>query len=185
MAADVSTKNDLPSAWLLRFSPYLKEGMSVLEIASGNGRNTRFMAGLGCKITAVDINAPSERIEKVSHILRDLEQDEWIFEPKSFDVVVGINYLWRDRFLNLVDCVKPGGLFLYETFTRHQSIIGFGPKNPQHFLQDGELLSLIPTKWHILAFEDGRTDNDRYIQRIAAIRPTKTEFLRLDICARR
>ena len=60
MAADVSTKADLPSAWLIRFSPYLKSGTRVLEIASGNGRNTRFLAGLGCDVTAVDINPVPE-----------------------------------------------------------------------------------------------------------------------------
>ena len=60
MAADLTTKADLPSAWLIRFSPYLKAGTRVLEIASGNGRNTRFLAGLGCKVTAVDINPAPE-----------------------------------------------------------------------------------------------------------------------------
>ena len=60
MAADLSTKADLPSAWLIRFSPYLKTGTRVLEIASGNGRNTRFLVGLGCDVTAVDINPVPE-----------------------------------------------------------------------------------------------------------------------------
>lgn len=185
MAADVSTKTDLPSAWLIRFSSYLREGTRVLEIASGNGRNTRLLAELGCEVTAADINAPAEAISSVKYVLRDLEQETWVFEPESFDVVVGINYLWRDRFANLLECLRPGGLFLYETFTSHQTTLGFGPKNPQHFLQDGELLQLVPTGWHILAFEDGRTDCDRYLQRIAALKPQQNEFERLDICARR
>ena len=63
MAADLTTKADLPSAWLIRFSPYLKAGTRVLEIASGNGRNTRFLAGLGCKVTAVDINPAPEPLK--------------------------------------------------------------------------------------------------------------------------
>ena len=29
MAADLTTKADLPSAWLIRFSPYLKAGTRV------------------------------------------------------------------------------------------------------------------------------------------------------------
>ena len=58
MAADVSTKADLPSAWLIRFSPYLKSGTRVLEIASGNGRNTRFLAGLGCDVDTFGIGVP-------------------------------------------------------------------------------------------------------------------------------
>ena len=173
MVADVSSKTDLPSAWLVRFSPYLGEGARVLEIACGNGRNTRFLAGLGCTVTAVDINEPPQRLPGVRYVLHDLEGPDWIFEPETFDVVIGINYLWRDRFQNLLDCVNPGGLFLYETFTGRQSMLGFGPKNPQHFLQDGELLRLMPDNWHILAFEDGRTDSDRHLQRIAAVKPLR------------
>ena len=95
MAADLTTKADLPSAWLIRFSPYLKAGTRVLEIASGNGRNTRFLAGLGCKVTAVDINPAPEPVEGVQYIRKDLEKEDWIFEPESFDAVIGINYLWR------------------------------------------------------------------------------------------
>ena len=109
MAADLTTKADLPSAWLIRFSPYLKAGTRVLEIASGNGRNTRFLAGLGCKVTAVDINPAPEPVEGVQYIRKDLEKEDWIFEPESFDAVIGINYLWRARFAALCDCVKPGG----------------------------------------------------------------------------
>ena len=149
MAADLTTKADLPSAWLIRFSPYLKAGTRVLEIASGNGRNTRFLAGLGCKVTAVDINSAPEPVEGVQYIRKDLEKEDWIFEPESFDAVIGINYLWRARFAALCDCVKPGGFFLYETFTRHQTMLNFGPKNPQHFLEDRELLSMVPHEWHI------------------------------------
>lgn len=117
MAADLSTKADLPSAWLIRFSPYLKTGTRVLEIASGNGRNTRFLVGLGCDVTAVDINPVPEPLVGVQYIQRDLEKEDWFFAPESFDAVIGINYLWRDRFDALCSCVKPGGFFLYETFT--------------------------------------------------------------------
>ena len=185
MAADLSTKADLPSAWLIRFSPYLKTGTRVLEIASGNGRNTRFLVGLGCDVTAADINPVPEPLVGVQYIQRDLEKEDWFFAPESFDAVIGINYLWRDRFDALCSLTEPGGFFLYETFTRHQTMLNFGPKNPQHFLQDRELLHLIPSDWHILAYEDGRADNDRYLQRIAAVKPRHNEIECLDVCARR
>ena len=44
---------------------------------------------------------------------------------------------------------------------------------------------MVPHEWHILAYEDGRTDNDRYLQRIAAVKPRHNEIERLDVCARR
>lgn len=185
MAADVSTKADPASAWLIRFSPHLRPGARVLEIACGNGRNTRLLAGLGCRVTAVDINEPAERIAGVDYRIADLENAPWSFENDTFDAVVVVNYLWRPRFEMLTGCVAPGGLFLYETFTRRQTTLGFGPKNPAHFLEDRELLALTPQNWHILAYEDGRTDNDRYIQRIAAVRPRRDDTERLEVCARR
>ena len=159
MAADLTTKADLPSAWLIRFSPYLKAGTRVLE----------------------KLRTPAD----TESIRKDLEKEDWIFGPESFDAVIGINYLWRERFAVLCECVKPGGFFLYETFTRHQTMLNFGPKNPQHFLEDRELLSMVPHEWHILAYEDGRTDNDRYLQRIAAVKPRHNEIERLAVCARR
>ena len=66
MARDVSTKADLASAWLIRFSPYLEAGSRVLEIAAGNGRNTRFLAGLGCRVTAADIHLAPEPVDGVT-----------------------------------------------------------------------------------------------------------------------
>ncbi len=183
MARDVSTVFDPPSAWLMRFSPLIKPHAHVLEIACGNGRNTRFLAALGCKVFAADINRPETVPGGVQFIQSDLENDPWPFELESFDAVIGINYLWRPRFADLCKTLKPGGLFLYETFTRAQTTLGFGPKNPQHFLEEGELLRLIASDWHILAYEDGRTGNDRHLQRIAAVRPGKD--MPVDVCAAR
>lgn len=111
MAADVSTKADPASAWLIRFSPHLRPGARVLEIACGNGRNTRLLAGLGCRVTAVDINEPAERIAGVDYRIADLENAPWPFENDTFDAVVVVNYLWRPRFEMLTGCVAPGGLF--------------------------------------------------------------------------
>lgn len=168
MAKDVSTTRDLPSAWLMRFSPLIRKGDRVLEIACGNGRNTRFLASLGVHVTAVDVNPMPEVPEGVEFIQYDLENSPWPFEEKTFDVVVGINYLYRQRFENLCAVLKPNGLFLYETFNEEQSLLMGRPKNPEHFLKIGELPTLIDSRWRILAFEDGANDREQYLQRIAA-----------------
>lgn len=168
MAKDSSTPCDLPSAWLMRFRPLIQPGFKVLELACGNGRNTRFLASLGCRVTAVDINPMPEVPVGVDFVQYDLENAPWPFEKNSFDVVVGINYLWRRHFSQLRDSLKLNGLFLYETFNEEQSLLMRHPKNPEHFLKIGELLTLVDSNWRILAFEDGANDKEQYLQRIAA-----------------
>lgn len=168
MARDTSTSSDLPSAWLMRFSPVIESGFKVLELACGNGRNTRFLASLGCQVTAVDINPMPEVPAGVDFLRYDLENSPWPFEKNSFDVVIGINYLWRRHFPQLRDSLKLNGLFLYETFNEEQSILMGRPKNPEHFLKIGELLTLVDPNWRILAFEDGVNEREQYLQRIAA-----------------
>ncbi len=168
MAKDVSSFDDLPSAWLERFSRLITPKMHVLEIASGNGRNTRFLAQLGCRVTAVDMN-PMPLVPKgVEFMQHDLENEPWPFEKESFDVVVGINYLWRRRFGLLCQTLKSNGLLIYETFNVEQSYWMGKPKNPELFLKIGELVSLVDPRWRILAFEDGMNDRGQSLQRIVA-----------------
>lgn len=42
MAADLTTKADLPSAWLIRFSPYLKAARVFLKLQVETDCNTAF-----------------------------------------------------------------------------------------------------------------------------------------------
>ena len=168
MARDISTAADPTSSWLMRFAPLIDFGSSVLEIACGNGRNTRFLADLGCRVTAVDINLMPQTFPGVKFVKADIEKDPWPFEESAFDVVVGIHYLWRPIFPQLFSSLKQGGLFLYETFTEEQFLSAGRPKNPEHFLRVGELLELVPRYWRVLSFEDGLTDNGAFYQRIAA-----------------
>ncbi len=168
MARDTSTLDDPVSAWLARFAPLIKPTDRVLEIACGNGRNTRLLASIGCRVTAVDVNPMPRDFENVEFVQADLEHDPWPFEKNAFDVVVGIHYLWRARFADLCESLASGGLFLYETFTQEQFLEVGRPKNPEHFLRTGELLELVPHAWRILAFEDGLTEHGAFYQRIAA-----------------
>ena len=43
MPVDISVASDPASAWLMRFAGLIKPEGRVLEIACGNGRNTRFL----------------------------------------------------------------------------------------------------------------------------------------------
>lgn len=83
MARDISTAADPASAWLTRFAPLIKPGVRVLEIACGNGRNTRLLAQLDVKVTAVDVNPMPQTWENVEFLKADLERDPWPFAPET------------------------------------------------------------------------------------------------------
>ena len=43
-----------PSAWVRRWSPLLRDGASVLDVACGHGRHMRWFAERGHAVTGVD-----------------------------------------------------------------------------------------------------------------------------------
>lgn len=174
-----------PSAWLVRFHSWFAPGAQVLEIACGLGRNTWYLSHLDVKVTACDITPPPEVPENVTFVQHDLEGDVWPFAPDSFDAVVGINYLYRPHFADLLSCVRPGGFVLYETFSDLQGHFKARPRNPEHLLRAGELISLLPAGWRIAAYEDGLTEFGQYLQRIAAVRCHPGVICAPSVCAPR
>lgn len=139
-----------------------------MEIAAGNGRNTRFLVLMGLKVTAVDCETPPEYFPRNAHFeAMDLEGPVWPLAGRTFDAVVGINYLYRPGWDALWENLAPGGLFLYETFTASQALRWGRPSNPAHWLKPGELLALSAGRGRLIAYEEGRTDADASFARIA------------------
>lgn len=102
----------------MRFAGLIPVGARVLELAAGNGRNTRFMTLMGWKVTAVDVNVPPAIFPAAAEFRKvDLEGVDWPLAGETFDAVIGINYLYRPHWEALWDNLAPGGVFLYETFT--------------------------------------------------------------------
>jgi SAM-dependent methyltransferase len=189
-----------PSAWIERWTPLLAPGSSVLDVACGSGRNARWLARAGHRVTAVDrdpealavvsLEASEPGIE-LRTLLADLEDAPWPLPGERFDAVVVTNYLWRPLMPALLDAVGPGGLLLYETFALGQAALG-RPRNPDHLLRPTECIDLLRapvpvrpidapqgeaagTAWHVVAFEEGRLPGSesappREVQRIVARR---------------
>ncbi len=63
-------------------------------------------------------------------------------------------FLFRTLAPAIEAALAPGGLLLYETFTRDQARLDGGPRNPQFLLEPGELRSLFPGL-EVLAYEEG------------------------------
>jgi SAM-dependent methyltransferase len=169
-----------PAAWLARFAARLPRGARVLDVACGHGRNARWLARRGCRVTAVDIDpacAASVAIEGIEFVQADLEGGAWPFAGQLFDAVIVVHYLHRPLFPLIEAALEPGGLLVYETFGRGNERFG-RPRNPDFLLRPRELLEAFGGL-RILAFEDGYVAEPwpAMFQRIAAVRlePKATE----------
>jgi hypothetical protein len=69
-----------------------------------------------------------------------------------------------------VGAVAPGGVLLYETFAAGNETVG-KPSRPDFLLHPGELLEAC-AGLRVVAYEEGFLPApDRFVQRIAAVRP--------------
>jgi SAM-dependent methyltransferase len=155
---------DTPSPWIERFAPMIRPGGSVLDLAAGGGRHTRYLAELGYRVVAVDVDV-SRLIDLGKHpgveiLERDLEAEPWPFDDRGFDGVVVANYLHRPLLPRLTEVLSPGGILIYETFAEGNAEYG-RPSNPAFLLRDGELLEAFSGSLEVIAYEHGFFEEPR------------------------
>lgn len=169
-AHDIET----PSPWVSRWAGLIRPGGRVLDVACGRGRHLRHLASLGLAVVGVDRDEEAlsglRGLRGVEVRIADIEAGPWPFSPGEFDGVVVANYLHRPIFTDLVGALRPGGIFIYETFAAGNERYG-RPANPDFLLRPGELLrSVKPLS--VIAFEQGlvSTPKEALVQRICALR---------------
>jgi SAM-dependent methyltransferase len=146
-----------PSSWLLANVDLLPAGggagspPAMLDVASGAGRHALLLASAGFAVRAIDVDA--ERLSTLRTTAAalglgldadtiDLEAGEADLGADRYDLILVIRYLHRPLFPALRRALRPGGVLLYETFTREQAARG-RPTDPAHLLEPGELQRLI------------------------------------------
>jgi SAM-dependent methyltransferase len=188
------------SAWVKRWSHLVKPGATLLDVACGQGRHMRWFAGRGCIATGVDQSALAlqSAAQWGDVVQADIENGPWPFgaapdapalqpdalgqsqptgspaiaapQPKTFDLIVVTNYLWRPLLGVIAQSVAPGGLLIYETFAQGNETVG-KPSRADFLLRPGELLQAF-AGLRIIAFEDGfLSAPDRFVQRLVAAAP--------------
>ncbi len=164
------------SDWVQRWSHLAKPAGTVLDIACGHGRHMAWFARQGFQVTGIDRSLDAVRTASQfgTTIQADIENGPWPLlqagRPLQFDVVVVTNYLWRALFPTLIESLAPGGLLIYETFSRGNETVG-KPSRPDFLLQPAELLTLCQGL-HVVAYENGFLQRpERFVQCIAAIAP--------------
>jgi SAM-dependent methyltransferase len=140
-----------PSPWLLSNVTLAPRGARTLDVACGRGRHALFLAGAGFPVRAVDrdaghvawLGALGRRLKlPLDAEVVDLEDGGADLGAEAWELVLVFNFLHRPLFPALVRALKPGGVLLYETYTRAQAERG-RPTNPDHLLEPGELPRLV------------------------------------------
>ncbi len=155
------------SPWVRRFAPLIRPAGTVLDLAAGGGRHSRHLLELGYQTVTIDRNigplTDLQSIPGATVIEADLEIEPPPFATggalagRRFDGIVVVNYLHRTLFDDLIAALTPGGVLIYETFARgHEAFAR--PRNPDHLLRAGELLSAFGERLHVVAYEHGRLD---------------------------
>jgi SAM-dependent methyltransferase len=162
-----------PSDWVLRFTPAIRAGGTVLDVACGGGRHARYLSKQGFRVTAIDrdVSAMSD-VADIEVLEADLEdKSPWPLAGRRFDGVIVTNYLFRPLFPTLTDSVADGGVLVYETFGIGNERFG-RPQNPDFLLQPGELLQAVSGRLSVLGYQAGTVNRPgtAVVQRIAAIR---------------
>lgn len=153
---------DIVSEWL----PLSPRG-AALDIACGAGRYSLLLAAQGRSVTAIDssgealkiletraqsLKLPATRSDTISAEGRhdrgiqlvQANLEEIRLPDSAYALILCIRYLQRSLFPQMARALEPGGLLLFETFTRAQLNYDGGPRNPAHLLEPGELRSAFP-----------------------------------------
>ncbi len=157
-------------AWVLRqHSRLLPLQGKALDLAAGLGGNARFLAQCGLSVEAWDISDTALSLLKrwaqtyklpIHTQQLDLTQPNW--PPKQFDVVVVSRYLDRQAFKRIKQLLKPGGCLFYQTFLA--PVQENGPKNPDYYVQSGELVkAFLP--WRIEVHGEGWLEDTKMEQK--------------------
>lgn len=132
----------------------------ALDLAMGKGRHAASLAAAGFRVFGIDLSLEALREARLNAqqrgaSLRALCADltGYPLPAAWFDLVLVSRYLDRQRMTDIGSAVAPGGVLVYETFTRHQLTLGRGPTSPSHLLDPGELFACF-SSWDVLFYEE-------------------------------
>jgi len=153
----VPRRAEAPSPFVAAQRERLRATVSLgpcLDLACGRGRHALLAARAGLRVVALDRDASllrklasEARAERLAiHALRaDAESPHGLpFPPACFGAVLVTRFLFRPLAPAIAALLAPGGLLVYETFTKRQRELGHGPTNPAFLLESGELPRLFP-----------------------------------------
>ena len=129
----------------------LATGNRALDLASGMGRNSKFLATLGFQVDALDISPIAiESLKNIENINpKEVDFDSYVLPENSYDLIVCTYFLKRELFLQIEKALKEDGIFIFETFMHHPDNTKV-PSNKTFLLNEGELEATFDDRYEIL-----------------------------------
>jgi SAM-dependent methyltransferase len=139
---------DRPMPALARRIDSLPTGRA-LDVATGTGRNARFLASEGYDVDAIDV--ADAALERAARVAADRGVDDritWIradvtdyaFERAAYDVITVSFFAALDRLPDLKAALAPGGVLCYEHHLRSSDPVDAGPSTDRVRFRSNDLL---------------------------------------------
>jgi len=119
----------------------------ALDVATGTGRNARFLARQGYEVDAVDVSdealdqasraADAEGVD-VNWIRSDIA--DYAFEPAAYDVITVSFFAALEHLPEIKEALAPGGVLVYEHHLRSSDDIDIGPSSDRYRYRSNDLL---------------------------------------------
>lgn len=148
---------------------------TALDVACGNGRNSRFIAQSAKRVIGIDISdvAIAQARELASHLdnvqfmVEDL--DDGISLDQHFDLIVMVRYVNKELMQKLPDLLVPGGALFVEEHLQWDDPEPevAGPKNPDYRIEPGAISRTLSTLETLYSFEGLVTDPSGELSAIA------------------
>jgi tellurite methyltransferase len=157
-----------PSSIFRELLPLLPPG-PALDLACGTGRHALLLAARHQPVTAVDGSSVAlgilEKHARAGHLAVEFAKGPQIspetrhrhiriahadlesasLPETAFALILCINYLQRSLHPQIERTLFPGGMLVFETYTRAQLEFSDGPRNSAYLLESGELRTAFPS----------------------------------------
>lgn len=140
----------------------------ALVLAAGQGRNAVYLAAHGFDVTALDVSQVGlsrcldlarSRGVTLTTVCADLDTHD--LGESAYDLVTMIYFYEPDLFPAVRLALRPGGHFLFQTFsTKHAEVGTFGPRNPAYLASADVLLDAFGSDQVILCEEAILSEDD-------------------------
>ncbi len=157
-----SGPDELLTQYSYLFSDDLKD-YPILDLACGDGHNGIFLASRGFSVVLADRSEEALSQAKLNAQTAGVSMEFWQvdleregvnpLDGRTFSAMLVFRYLHRPLIPCITKSLKQGGVLIYETFTTEQARFG-KPKNPDHLLKAGELLSWFHD-WEVIYSVEG------------------------------
>lgn len=183
-----------PNKFLQSQAARFGDGVRVLTVADGEGRNAVWLAEQGCTVTATEISAvalaKAAKLARSRHVASSeattgpgvnfIQADilNWPWPVAAFDAVVGIFIQFvgpaerAQQFAGMKQAVKPGGLLFLQGYTPKQLEYKTGGPSAVENLYTEALLREAFFDWeivHLHEYDDSIEEGSAHIGRSALI----------------